>query len=75
MIRELDLVALRESIPDQGLKAGDVGTVVFVHQKGEAFEVEFINADGETFAIATLGSSQVRRALKKEIAQTRLIRA
>lgn len=74
MIKELDQVVLGESVPDQGLKAGDVGTVVLVHEKGNAFEVEFLNADGETVAVATLNSSQVRRALKKEIAHTRLMR-
>ena len=71
MIKELDLVVLRESLPNQGLRAGDVGTVVLVHQKGTAFEVEFINPNGETVNVATLESSQVRLARKEEIARTR----
>lgn len=71
MIRELDLVVLRESLPDQGLKAGNVGTVVLVHQRGKAFEVEFINSNGDTVAVATLDASQVRLARKDEIAHTR----
>jgi hypothetical protein len=57
MIKELDLVVLRRSVPAHGLKAGDVGTVVLVHKKGEAFEVEFLTPDGETVAVPTLNSS------------------
>ena len=68
MIKELDLVVLRKSVPEQGLEAGDVGTVVLVHKRRGAFEVEFLTPDGETVAVATLNSSQVRPALKKEIA-------
>ena len=75
MINELDLVVLTKSIPEQGLKAGDVGTVVHVHKKGEAFEVEFLTLHGETVAIATLEASQVRPVQKREITHARLLRA
>jgi Domain of unknown function (DUF4926) len=75
MIKEHDRVVLREEIPDQGLKTGDVGTVIHVHNKGEAFEVEFIALDGETLAIATLDASQVRPVQKKEITHARLLQA
>jgi Domain of unknown function (DUF4926) len=68
MIKELDLVVLRESVPECGLNPGDIGTVVLVHKKGEAFEVEFLTPGSETIGIATLTASQVRPALKKEIA-------
>ena len=75
MIKELDLVVLRKSVPEQGLNAGDVGTVVLVHKKGNAFEVEFFTLHGETVGIATLTSSQVRPVLKREITHARLMRA
>ena len=68
-------VVLREEIPDQGLKTGDVGTVIHVHNKGEAFEVEFIALDGETLAIATSDASQVRPVQRKEITHARLLQA
>jgi hypothetical protein len=71
MIKELDLVVLRESVPEYGLKPGDIGTVVLVHIKGEAFEVEFLTLDSEIIDIATLTASQVRPALKREIAHAR----
>lgn len=38
MIKEHDRVVLREEVPDQGLKTGDVGTVIHIHKKDEAFE-------------------------------------
>ncbi len=51
---------LKKEVPDQALKTGDVGTVIHVHKKGVAFEVEFLTLQGETVAIATLEASQVR---------------
>lgn len=75
MIKEHDRVVLRKALPDQGLKVGDVGTVVHVHKKGEAFEVEFLTLHGETVAVATLAASQVRPVQKREITHARLLRA
>ena len=75
MIKEHDRVVLRKGIPEKGLRTGDVGTVVHVYKKGEAFEVEFFTLHGETVAIATLTASQVRKVLRKEIAHARLLRA
>jgi hypothetical protein len=75
MIKEHDRIALKRNLPAQKLKAGDVGTVIHVHKKGVAFEVEFLTLKGETIAIATLDASQVRPILKKEIAHARLLRA
>ncbi len=75
MIKEHERVVLKKGIPEQGLKTGDVGTVVHIYKKGEAFEVEFLTLHGETVAIATLNASQVRRVLKREITHARLLRA
>ena len=75
MIEEHDRVVLRKPISEQGLKAGDVGTVIHVHRKGEAFEVEFLTLHGETVGIATVTASQVRPVLKREITHARLMRA
>ena len=75
MMKEHDRVGLREEVPDQGLKGGDVGTVIDIHKKGEAYEVEFVALDGETLAIATLAASQIRSVQRKEITHARLLRA
>ncbi len=75
MIKKHERVVLKKGIPEQGLKTGDVGTVVHIYKKGEAFEVEFLTLHGETVAIATLNASQVRPVLKREITHARLLRA
>ena len=75
MIKEHDRVVLKRGIPDQRLKTGDVGTVIHVYKRGEAFEVEFLTLHGETVAVATLDASQVRPVLKREITHARLLRA
>lgn len=55
----------------EGLIPGDIGTVVCIYDKGEAFEVEFIEPSGHTVAIATILPSQARPATKKDIANYR----
>ncbi len=50
---------------------GDTGTVVYVQGKGEAFEVEFLEPDGRTVAIATVQPSQARLATPEDIANCR----
>jgi hypothetical protein len=75
MIKEHDRVVLRKPIPEQDLKMGDVGPVIHVHRKAEAFEVEFLTLHDETVGIATVTASQVRPVLKREITLARLMRA
>jgi hypothetical protein len=71
MIEDLDRVVLTRDIPEKKLKAGDVGTVVMVYKDGEAFEVEFMTLDGDTFALETLMAADVRPARGVEIAHAR----
>ena len=71
MISEHDRIVLTTDIPAEALKAGDVGTVVHVHPRGEAFEVEFVALDGETVAVTTLLASQVRPVRHREITHAR----
>lgn len=59
-IKEHDRVVLTTDVPSERLTAGDVGTVVHVHDGGAAFEVEFVSLVGGTIAIATLERAQVR---------------
>lgn len=67
MIQEYDRVVLKSPIPEEGLEAGDVGTIVQVYRDGEAYEVEFVALDGHTVAVATVESSQVRPVAPSEI--------
>jgi hypothetical protein len=71
MIKELDQIVLTSDLPNEGLKAGDVGTIMDIHRRGEAFEVEFMTLAGETVAVTTILASQVRPIGKREITHAR----
>lgn len=58
-LQNLDVVVLKEDLPLQGLKQGDLGTVVEVYAP-DAVEVEFVTASGRTQALVTLPPSAVR---------------
>lgn len=73
MIKELDTVVLNKNLPDLGLEAGDVGTVVLVHSKGAGYEVEFATLSGETLSVATLPAAAIRSIAKDEIAHVRRV--
>jgi len=72
MIKELDTVVLAVDVPEHGLKRGDLGTVVLVHSAG-GYEVEFMTLGGETLAVISLKSDQVRPVGPREIAQARVV--
>ncbi len=70
-IKELDQVVLTCDLPEYGLCAGDIGTVVLAHRDGEGFEVEFLTLDGETIAVTTAKTDEVRPIGSKEVAHVR----
>ena len=72
MVNELDTVILAAELPARSLKAGDLGTVVLVHRHG-GYKVEFTTLDGETVAVVSLSSDQVRPVGRREIAHARLV--
>ena len=59
MIKELDTIALTIDLPEFGLKAGDLGTVVLACKHG-GYEVEFVTLEGETIAVISLAPEQMR---------------
>jgi len=71
VIKLLDRVVLTADIPDEKLKAGDVGTVVYVCKKHKAVEIEFISYDGKTAVVAGAKTSQVRHIAKGELPHAR----
>ncbi len=71
MIRELDTVALTRNVDEFDLTTGDVGAVVHCYEDGNAFEVEFVNAGGNTIAVATLRSEDIRPIQSEEILHVR----
>jgi hypothetical protein len=54
----LDVVALAENLPPQGLVRGQVGTVVEMLAPG-VYEVEFSDDEGKTYAMLPLKAEQL----------------
>ena len=71
MFKEHERIVLISDILEEGLIAGDVGTIVHVHPREEAFVVEFMTLDGNTAAIATVLPSQARLVTDKDITHAR----
>jgi hypothetical protein len=71
MIREHDRVVLTVALPDHGLEPGDVGVVVHIYPRQEAYEVEFVTLAGQTAAIVTASADQIRPIGKREIPHAR----
>ena len=75
MIAGHERIVLTDDLPQESLKAGDVGTVVFIHGKGEAYEVEFLTLGGATAAIATVHADQVRPVGRTDLIHARPLAA
>ena len=75
MIKEHERIVLTKSVPNEGLEAGDVGTVVHVYPDGLAYEVEFITLDGRTAAVVTVQVADVRPVGRREITHARELAA
>ena len=73
MIKEHDRIVLTADLDAEGLRTGDVGTVVHIHAGEEAYVVEFVTLDGKPVTVTTLTASQVRPIGPHEIAHARLL--
>ena len=74
MFKEHEQIVLTADVAgDHGeeLKPGDVGVIIHIHPRAEAFVVEFFTLEGETAAIATVLPSQMRPVTGKEITHAR----
>ena len=54
----LDVVVLTKDLPELNLRRGQIGTIVEVYQPDD-FEVEFVDLQGNTYALETLNGSQL----------------
>ncbi len=75
MIEEFEQVALTNDLPQYGLQAGDMGTVVDITTDGIEYTIEFFTLDGDTFAVVPVLLHQIRHVGRGEIAHTRLLPA
>lgn len=71
MIDEHDRIVLTEPLPASDLQAGDVGTVVHIHDEGAAYEVEFFSLDGRTYAVETVEATAVRPVASTDVTHAR----
>ena len=71
MVRELDTVVLTHAIKEHGLEGGDIGAVVHCFAEGNAFEVEFLTAEGKTIVLITLDETDIRPMGGSEILHVR----
>jgi len=62
MFKLLDIVQVKKEYPELSLTPKNIGTIVNVHNGGEAYTVEFIDEKGET----------VEKALYKEFTESEL---
>jgi hypothetical protein len=68
-VKLLDIVALTQDLPDRHLYKGQVGTIVEVYTP-EAFEVEFVDLQGKTYALETIDAQQVMQLHYQSLLQT-----
>jgi hypothetical protein len=59
-LRILDVVALTQDIPQQGLRRGQVGTIVEA-PASDVFEVEFSDDEGRAYALLAIPAGQLMR--------------
>ena len=65
----LDVVVLVKDLPESQLNRGQVGTIVEVYEP-DAFEVEFVDLQGRTYALETLTSNQLMQIHYAPLQQT-----
>jgi hypothetical protein len=71
MVGEFERIALTRDLPEEGLVAGDTGTVVHVYEGGKGYEVEFFALSGRTLAVATVRARDVRPVGDEDITHAR----
>lgn len=70
LFKTLDTVVVTTDLPGLGLKRGDIGAVVQVYSS-DAVEVEFVTASGDTQAVVTLGTHQIRPVGSRDLLAVR----
>ncbi len=71
MIHEHDRVVLTKPLSEEGLEPGDIGAVVHIYPRHEAYEVEFVTLTGKTAAVVTVPAEHVRPVGSGEIPHAR----
>jgi hypothetical protein len=70
MLREYDVVRLRTPISSKNLSTRNKGTILIVYDEPglpKAYEIEFLDEEGQTIAILTLTEDEVEPLLISEM--------
>ena len=63
---ELEVVKTLKDFPENGIKSGEIGTIVAAFTSpNEAYEVEFVNNDGTTKAMFAIIPENIEKYNKK----------
>jgi len=75
LLPEHEVVVLTRDLPDEGLRAGDVGVVLLAHPGRDGvppgYTVEVTTVTGETVAVVDLAADDVRPAARRDIRHAR----
>lgn len=74
MFKVLDTVVLERDVPEAGLRVGDLGAIVEIHD-ADHFEVEFVAASGRTQALVTLRADDIRHVNDRDLIAVRSLQA
>ena len=69
---ELDTVVLERDLPEHDLRRGDLGAIVHWHGP-DTFEVEFVRASGETQAVISLATADIRPLQDEDLPAVRAV--
>ncbi len=76
MYKEHSRVILTEPVKDDDggmMLPGDVGVVIHVHPRAEAYVLEFVGVNGATTAIATVTPNQIRAVTSHDVLHARVM--
>ncbi len=68
----LGTVVLNRDLPQHGLRAGDLGSVVELYAP-DGVDVEFVRASGQTKALVTLKTTDLRLVTESDILAVRRV--
>jgi hypothetical protein len=75
LLAEHEVIVLTQDLPDEGLRAGDVGVVLLAHPGlggvPSGYTVEVTTVTGETVAVVDVAADMVRPAAKQDIRHAR----
>ena len=72
-IKLFERIMLTDDVGD--FKVGDVGVVVDIHGEHEGYEVEILNAQGDTLDVVTVFAYQVRAVKADDVLHLRQLAA